>query len=94
MLRIYLDTNVLAYSLIVNTNSWKIFRFALDEQLEVVISDYLIEETRNLVKRLHGKDFFSKLLYNLEKIPFKLKIYEFEWEEYFEEFSKIVKFEL
>lgn len=90
MIRVYLDTNVLAFSLQMTTNSRKIFRLALDQRVEVVISDYLIEETRTLIMRLYGKDSFSKLRYSVEQIPNKKKIYVFDHGAVFQEFSKIV----
>ena len=78
MIRAYLDTNVLAYSLHINTNSWKLLELAIKGQVEIVVSDYLLGETRDLVKRLHGKDFFSKLLYTIDNIPCKVRVYEFQ----------------
>lgn len=78
MIKAYLDSNVFIFGLKDKTNSSQVLELALDGKIEVVISDYLIEEVRENIIRRFDKEIYSKLLKTITKIPFKVNIYKAE----------------
>ena len=91
MLKAYLDTNIYYISRITpKTNSRIIINAAIDEQFQLVQSDYLYEEIHSLFKRELGKDIASLQRKFMLSLPTKEIISKSDWSLLINKFKELV----
>ena len=80
MLKAYLDTNIYYISRInPKTNSRLAINATIDEQFEIIQSDYLYEEIQSLFKRKFNKDIASYQIKFMRSFPLKIIIHKQQW---------------
>lgn len=71
-LRAYLDTNVFVYGLLEECNSSSILSMAEAGDLEVVVSELVVEEVRNVFERLVGREAGFYAMRYIETLAVKI----------------------
>jgi len=91
MLKAYLDTNIYYISRInPKTNSRLAINATIDEQFEIIQSDYLYEEIQSLFKRKFNKDIASYQIKFMRSFPLKTIIYEQQWSLLINQYQKYI----
>ena len=91
MLKAYLDTNIYFISRInPKTNSRLAINATIEEQFEIIQSDYLYEEIQSLFKRKFNKDIASYQIKFMRSFPLKTIIYEQQWSLLINQYQKCI----